>query len=203
MDISLSHSLNVMPPVLKTFLCWLLDDVAYDTVNKDHTIPPEKLRKCMALAETTVSINKNSFTPFSLGLALQMHHVYGSKNLVETLHSHGFYASYNELRRYLTNLADHEINKIENGTYIPHGICSLPGEVTLIQKGADNADINTETIDGKDQDTSRASAFFTSHLVILSCASSQRIGSMHSLGLSYDKQLIRASVFSISGKERS
>jgi hypothetical protein len=46
--------------------------------------------------------------------------VYGSKNLVETLHSHGFCASYNELRRYLTSLADHEINKIENGTYIPH-----------------------------------------------------------------------------------
>jgi hypothetical protein len=98
-----------MPPVLKTFLCWLLDDVAYDTVNKDHTIPPEKLRKCMALAETLVSINKNSSTPFSLGLVLQMHHVYGSKNLVETLHSHGFCASYNELKRYLTSLADHEI----------------------------------------------------------------------------------------------
>jgi hypothetical protein len=63
-----------------------------------------------------------------------MHHVYDSKNLVETLHSHGLYASYNELRWYLTSLADHEINKIENGTYIPHGICSLPGEVTLIQK---------------------------------------------------------------------
>jgi hypothetical protein len=98
-----------MPPVLTTFLCWLLDDVAYDTVNKDHTIPPERLRKCMALAETIVSINKISFTPFSLGLALQMRHVYGSKNLVETLHSHGFYASYNELRRYLTSLADHEL----------------------------------------------------------------------------------------------
>jgi hypothetical protein len=26
----------------------------------------------------------------------------------------------------------------------------LPGEVTLIQEGADNVDINTETIDGKD-----------------------------------------------------
>jgi hypothetical protein len=138
-----------MPPVLKTFLCWLLDDVAYDTVNKDHTIPPEKLRKCMALAETIVSINKNSFTPFSPGLALQMHHVYGSKNLNETLHSRGLCALYNELRRYLTSLADHEINKIENGTYIPHGICSLPGEVTLIQEGADNVDINTETRDGK------------------------------------------------------
>jgi hypothetical protein len=31
-DTSLSHSLNVMPPVLKTFLCWLLADVVYDTV---------------------------------------------------------------------------------------------------------------------------------------------------------------------------
>jgi hypothetical protein len=38
----------------------------------------------MALAETLVSINKNSFTPFSLGLALQMHHVFGSKNLVDS-----------------------------------------------------------------------------------------------------------------------
>jgi hypothetical protein len=114
----------------------------------------------MALAETIVSINKNSFTPFSPGLALQMHHVYGSKNLVETLHSHGFCASYNELRRYLTSLADHEINKIENGTYIPHGICSLPGELTLIQEGADNIDINTETIDGKDTFHSMARAAF-------------------------------------------
>jgi hypothetical protein len=99
----------------------------------------------MALAETIVSINKNSFTPFSLGLVLQMHHVYGSKNLVETLHSHVFYASYNELRRYLTSLADH----------------------------------------------------------MITCASSRRIGSMRSLGLSYDKQLIRANVFSVSGRERS
>jgi hypothetical protein len=49
--------LNVMPPVLKTFLCWLLDDVAYDTVNKDHPIPPEKLRKCMALAALAIEWN--------------------------------------------------------------------------------------------------------------------------------------------------
>jgi hypothetical protein len=89
-----------------------LDDVAYDTVNKDHTIPPEKLRKCMALTETIVSINKNSFKPLSPGLALKLHHVYGSKNLNETLHNHGFCASYNELRRYPTSLADQEINKI-------------------------------------------------------------------------------------------
>jgi hypothetical protein len=60
----------------------------------------------------------------------------------------------------LKSLADHEINKIENGTYIFHGICSLPGEVTLIQEGADNVDINTETIDGKDTFHSMARAVF-------------------------------------------
>jgi hypothetical protein len=35
-----------------------------------------------------------------------------------------------------------------------------PGEVTLIQEGADNADINTETIDGKDTFHSMARAVF-------------------------------------------
>ena len=39
----------------------------------------------MALAEAMSSINKNSFTPFIMGLALQMLHVYGSKNLVDSV----------------------------------------------------------------------------------------------------------------------
>ena len=36
----------------------------------------------------------------------------------------------------------------------------MPGEVTLIQEGADNVDINTETIDGKDTFHSMARAVF-------------------------------------------
>ena len=88
---------------------------------KDYSVPIEKLRKCIALAECIVSVSRNSFTPFHLGLALQMHHVYGSKTLVETLSSHGFCASYSEVRRYLTSLADHEVENIENGTYLPRG----------------------------------------------------------------------------------
>jgi hypothetical protein len=39
----------------------------------------------------------------------------------------------------------------------------LPGEVTLIQEGADNVDINTETIDGKDAFHSMARAVFQNH----------------------------------------
>jgi hypothetical protein len=37
-------------------------------------------------------------------IALQVHHIYGYKNLIEILHSHGLYASYHEVRHYLTRL---------------------------------------------------------------------------------------------------
>ena len=37
--------------------------------------------------------NRFCFTPFHLGLALQMYHEFGSKHLVETLNANGLYAS--------------------------------------------------------------------------------------------------------------
>jgi len=95
-----------------------------------------------------------------LGLALQVHHIYYSKILIEILHSHGLCASYHEVRQYLTSVAYHEIKKIEQGSYLPHRIISTNGETNLIQEGADNVDINTETIDGKDTFHSMARAVF-------------------------------------------
>jgi uncharacterized lipoprotein YajG len=44
------------------------------------------------------------------------------KNLIETLNAHGFCASYREVRRLLTSIADSEINIIEHDTYVPNGI---------------------------------------------------------------------------------
>ena len=43
-----------------------------------------------------------------------------------------------------------EVNKIENGSYIPDGIIGNSNGQYLIQEGADNIDINAQTIDGKD-----------------------------------------------------
>ena len=149
-----------MPTSLKQFLTWLLEDSAYEAVQSDFPLPQEKYRKCMALAESIISIQRNSFTPFHLGLALQLHHQFGSKYLVETINSHGFCASYNEVRRYLTSSAEHEVNKIESGTYLPYGISSISDTQTLIQEGANNVDINTETIDGKDTFHSMGRAVF-------------------------------------------
>ena len=71
------------------------------------------LRKAVSLSKNVV------ITPFQIGLALQLYHEFVSKQLVNTLHVHGFCSSYDEVRRYLTSLANHEINKIKNGVYIP------------------------------------------------------------------------------------
>ena len=59
-----------------------------------------------------------------------------------------------------TCVADHQIKKIEQGSYLPHGIISTNGETKLIQEGTDNVDINTKTIDGKDTFHSMARTVF-------------------------------------------
>ena len=89
-------------------------------------------------------------TPFQIGLALQLYHEFVSKQLVNTLHVHGFCSSYDEVRLYLTaSLANHEIDKIKNGVSIPNGIIPFTSAGCLIQEGSDNIDIHTETVDGK------------------------------------------------------
>lgn len=86
--------------------------------------------------------------------------IYGSKLLVDILHSHGFCCSYDEVRRYLTSIANHEIERIETGVYVPDGILSVREGGSLIQEGSDNIDINTETVDGKNTFHSMARAVF-------------------------------------------
>ena len=88
------------------------------------------------------------------GLAVPLYHDIGSKQLIETLHSNGFCASYGEVRRYLTSIAHHEIEKIQDSVYVPDGI------IPMHQEGADNIDINTETVDGKNTFHSMARTVF-------------------------------------------
>ena len=65
----------------------------------------------MGITECIFSISKEVFfTPLYLGLAVQLYHHFGSMQLIETLYSHGFCASYGEVRWYLTSIVHHEIN---------------------------------------------------------------------------------------------
>ena len=103
----------------------------------------------MGITECIFSVSRDVLTPFHLGIAVQLYHDIGSKQLIETLHSNGCCASYGEVRRYLTSIAHHEIEKNQDGVYVPDGIIPMHQGGDLIQEGADNIDINTETVDGK------------------------------------------------------
>ena len=138
-EVSILNCDAKIPSSLNTFM---LDDSAFESANDNTPVPIGKLRKCLSLAKCIVSVSKNIFTSFHLVVALQVHHIYGYENLIEMLHSHGLCASYHEVRHYLTSVVDHEIKKIEQGSYLPHGITSTSGETNLIQERIENVDIN-------------------------------------------------------------
>ena len=143
------HSLlQFIPPSLMTFLSWLVDDNCFHIESDYNALSHDKARKCIAVAEMIISLHKNSFTKFNLGLVLQLYHGYGPKHLIETLHAFGICASYTEVRQFLTSAANHEIAKTEVSC-IPYGISPKTLGGDFIQEGADNIDLNTETIDGK------------------------------------------------------
>ena len=50
----------------------MLDDSAFESTNDSTFVPIGKLRKSLSLAECIVSVSKNKFTSFHLGLVLHM-----------------------------------------------------------------------------------------------------------------------------------
>lgn len=64
------------------------------------------------------------------------------------------------MRTFLTSLANLEISYLEENCHVPNGVVSYEEGGHLIQEGADNVDINTETIDGKNTFHSMARAIF-------------------------------------------
>jgi hypothetical protein len=85
-ECSLPISIQSMPPALTKFICWLIDEKSFLAVSNQNQTPIEKMRKCMSLTGSIVSLSKNVITPFQIGLALQLYHEFGSKQLVDTLH---------------------------------------------------------------------------------------------------------------------
>jgi hypothetical protein len=102
-----------MPQSLLKLICWLIDEKAYKAAYEPYTVPIDKIRKILGITESIVSLSKHTFTLFHLGLAVQLHHEFGSRGLVDNLNSHGFCASYSEVRRFLTSVALKEEDSIK------------------------------------------------------------------------------------------
>ena len=120
-EVSITESCKFIPHCLLNFIVWLVNDSCFYQENNYEGTSNDILRKCISIAECVISLHKTQFTPFNVGLALQFHHEYGSKQLIETLNSYGFCANYTEVRRFLTSAANHEISKSQSGLFIPNG----------------------------------------------------------------------------------
>jgi hypothetical protein len=64
-----------------TFLSWLVDDNCFHIESDYNALSHDKARKCIAVAEMIISLHKNNFTPFNLGLKS---HVIPSKHHEES-----------------------------------------------------------------------------------------------------------------------
>ena len=159
-ELSLQASCKFVPPLLARTIMWLINDKAFENADKEHLPSDDQKRKYLSISECIISNSLKVFTPFTFGLAVQMHHDYGKSGIIDKLSAHGFTINYDEVRRFLTSLATDELQKTGNGIYTPTGLIPTNLGGCLIQEGDDNIDINTETIDGKNTFHSMARVVF-------------------------------------------
>ena len=192
-EMGLSECAQQMPPLITKFVEWLVDKNSYGAAISSYVLPHDILRHCVALAECIVSTCQNTPTPFQVGLAIQLHHEYGSCSLIDTLHSHGLCISYDELRRFITSVAAIELERIKDDTYALSGIIPISSGGSLIQEGDDNVDINTETIYGEDTFHSMARVVFQQQEPNMTDVTMDRIkrGQEKSLPVNADTESLR------------
>ena len=122
-------AMEFIPNSMRTFLSCLL-------------VGNEKEKKIAAIGQAIIQATRprTILAPLQLGLALQVHHLHPSKNLINILSSFGYCVPYNEVILFEKNAA---VTNNTDGMFE-----GLIGE-SFIQHVADNADHNTCTIDGK------------------------------------------------------
>ena len=84
-QVSLAASLDLLPDLLVKFVAWVLDGKSFENAVESYAVPVEKARKAVGISDCIVSVSKQAFTPFHLGLAVQLYHEFGSRHLIETL----------------------------------------------------------------------------------------------------------------------
>ncbi|KAL9964853.1 hypothetical protein ACROYT_G028551 [Oculina patagonica] len=120
------ENVDFLPATLKTFLEGIL-------VGKDNV-------KLASIGQAIVQMARPRviLAPLQVGLAVQLHHNFASRFLIDTLHRHGFFSSYQEVQLFNKNAA------LNQGTDMP----DYDGE--FAQYIADNVDHNLRILDGND-----------------------------------------------------
>ena len=124
-DLTTENTIGFLPGSLK-----LLLQVLFAGQNT------EKKQASLGHAIIQAARPRGIIAPLQLGLAIQMHHHFGSKFLVDSLHQHGFCCSYVEVQKFLRSASVATLD-----------IAPLSG-IQLVQFAADNVDHNVRTLDG-------------------------------------------------------
>ena len=123
---SLSRNLKYLPESLQLFLRKLI-------TGSDADIKIASIGQAIIQATRP----RAAIPPLQIGLAVQMHHHFASRFLIDSLNHHGFCASYMEVKKFETNAAASQgtdIDGFQNGHFL--------------QFVADNVDHNVRTLDG-------------------------------------------------------
>lgn len=128
-DINLQSALEYIPPSL----CYLLQNLF--TGKDTH-------RKVASIGQTIVQAvhPRAVLTPLQVGLAVQMHHHFRSKFLIDVLSAMGFCSSYSEVQRFEENAASSVALDV---------LGSINLADRMLMFAADNVDHNIASLDGK------------------------------------------------------
>jgi len=141
-EIDLNASAAFVPDSLKSTLQWLIDKQAFDSADQDYKSTETTRCRYISLAECLIYCSRRGksqvIPPFHVGLMTQLHHEYGSRNLIDIINSYGMCASYDELRIFQTAAAEDQISTAEDGVYVPPGLLPWASGGSLIQEGDDN-----------------------------------------------------------------
>ena len=130
-SLKLTAALDYLPETLRLLLSNLF-------VGKDTN------RKVASIGQAIVQAIRPRavVAPVQLGLAVQGHHMYRSRFLIDSLHEMGFCSSYGEVQRFERNAAN---------SVAPDSVISETTDLLgmMLQFAADNVDHNLLTLDGK------------------------------------------------------
>ena len=150
--INVSESKAFVPNALYNFIAWCTSKKDFDeAVTYDSmTDLGKSALKVLAICHNLISLHCRIGTPMTFSLGVRMHHEHGSKELIEDLSSIGHSVSYDEVRKFLTSIAEDQLSS-QAGLFVPRDLSPFePGKTdTTLDAAIDNFDQNEETIDGK------------------------------------------------------
>lgn len=144
-DISLDAGKRLLPDSQYGFLHWMLSQPDKLEVGKEATVPecsdPEEERRVLMLGQDIVHAVSHGRvkTPKQVRLAVTVHHLTGSKQMVTLLNKMGHCSLYDDVEVINTSLAREITARSEDlGVVLPSNIS--PG--TFVQFAGDNNDLN-------------------------------------------------------------